>query len=100
MQISTKLSTSIEELKVDGKLLEDKKSFTFQYKPPGRFKNIYYRRRLQYSNIEDLSEIEMDLMPGLKLSWHYTGVEFQPDKKYLNNVMTRNFRRQVNIMIT
>ena len=96
MQISTKLSTSIEELKVDGKLLEDKKSFTFQYKPPGKFKNIYYRRQLHYSNIEDLSEIEMDLMPGFKLSWHYTGAPFQSDQKYLNDKMTRNLRRKVN----
>ena len=37
------------------------------------------------------SEMDMDLMPGFKLSWYYTGLEFTPDPLMEFPIFSNNY---------
>ena len=46
-------------------------------------------------SLEDLNKQaqEMKIMPGFKISWFYSGMEFEPVAKYSSNFNTKLFVR-------
>ena len=41
----------------------------------------------------DVKKQKLDLMPGFRISWHYCGIEVEPDAKYYNDARTMTFVR-------
>ena len=42
---------------------------------------------------EDVKQQKLDLMPGFRLTWWYTGAEVTPERKYKDTEMTKYFVR-------
>ena len=67
---------------------------TFSPPTPNGYRYISLNREI---DSEDLKTVKMDMMPGFKLSWWYTGAELKPERKYLNTALnqTKLFIRQI-----
>ena len=68
---------------------------TFAYTnftPPGDRKYVELTRDL---TSEDVEQSKLDVMPGLRFSWWYTGAELtpEPERKYKDDDMTKHFVR-------
>ena len=44
-------------------------------------------------NLEDARKANLEVMPGFKFTWYYTGMEVLPEAKYSDNPLTTSFRR-------
>ena len=69
---------------------------TFAYTnftPPGDRKYVELTRDLTSEDVEQQSKL--DVMPGLRFSWWYTGAELtpEPERKYKDDDMTKHFVR-------
>lgn len=53
---------------------------------PNGYRFISLKREI---NNEDLKIVNMDMMPGFKLSWWYSGVELKADRKYLDTALNQ-----------
>ena len=42
---------------------------------------------------EDVDKMELEMMPGFRFSWWYTGAEVTPDPKYKDEQITKHFVR-------
>ena len=54
--------------------------------------NRYIDQRTS-SNAREIASLNMDMMPGFRLSWWYTGENLEPEPKYLDRNMTKHFIR-------
>ena len=56
---------------------------------------IYHELKLERSGIseEEVDQQNLDMMPGFRFSWWYTGKEVKPDIKYKNRTITKQFVR-------
>ena len=62
------------------------KNFT----PPGYSQYIILSQDV---SPEEVEAQRLDLMPGFKFSWWFSGAEFTPDNKYKDYEMTKQFVR-------
>ena len=62
------------------------------FTPPARweYRSMYLSRDLRYEEIETQ---RLDLMPGFKFSWWYTGIEVTADNRYAYKEGTKQFVR-------
>ena len=68
----------------------DKTNASRNFTPPA------YRRSLNFNRAvssEDVEQSKLDVMPGFRLSWWYTGAEVTPERKYKDEEMTKQFVR-------
>ena len=54
------------------------------------YKNVVFNRDV---SSEDVEQVMLDVMPGFRLSWWYTGAEVTPDRRYKDYEMTKHFVR-------
>ena len=62
------------------------KNFT----PPGGYTSMRLARRV---TPQEVRKQKLDMMPGFKLTWHYSGMEVEPEAKYSNQSDTLAFVR-------
>ena len=60
------------------------------FTPPGSVQHLEHLRDV---STKDIDAQILDIMPGFKLSWWYTGANVTPDNKYKNDVITQQFIR-------
>ena len=63
---------------------KDVRFFEKKNTPPGR---IQYLDSFRFLSDKEIAEANLKLMPGFRFSWHYTGVDFDPDP-YLDIINT------------
>ena len=70
----------VDEHFLEGWLTSDALNFT----PPATDRKVKLSRHINLRNDDDLTNNEMDSMPGFRLNWHYTGLgdNVTPDSKY------------------
>ena len=57
------------------------------YTPPTKDRyDIQHLRNVVWA---DVKKQKLDLMPGVRITWHYSGMEVKPDSKYYNEDSTR-----------
>ena len=66
------------------------------YTPPGKLQQIRLFRKMVPS---DVRKQKLELMPGFKLYWNYSGVEVEKLAKYYNAKNTKAFVRNNSIII-
>ena len=76
---TTGMTSGYDKGFIDGKYFyEDKTVINANISSPGKYVSIQLYRDL---SSEDLATLEMDMMPGFRLSWHYTSHHtVKPDK--------------------
>ena len=79
-----------------GVLGDDQKTAYKNFTPQGDIPYTVYTMRDGVSN-EDVESQNLDVMPGLKLSWWYTGEEITPDNKFKDQEITKQFVRCVKL---
>ena len=72
---------------------KDLDSFEKKITPPGR---IQFLDSFRFINDKDINEANLKLMPGFRFSWHYTGVDFNPDP-YINIINTTKYEYTLSI---
>ena len=65
------------------------KNFTPPLTKYGTDKRSMSQRR--YSNRREIASVKMEMMPGFRFSWWYTGENLEPQPKYLNTTLTKHF---------
>ena len=83
---------NIEDL---GNVDADQTTVYKKYTPPGIKYSNPYQLIILFRNVssEDIEEQKLDVMPGFRFSWWYTGKEVTPDQKYKNKGITKQFIR-------
>ena len=83
---------SIDEFYIRGfdYLAADQTCVYTNFTPPSVYRSIGMKRKV---SSEDVLQQKLDLMPGFRFSWWYTGAEVRPDNKYKNEEMTKLFVR-------
>ena len=63
--------------------------------PPIRKSGTDYRHIEQrsYSTAREIAALKMEMMPGFRFSWWYTGKNLEPETKYLDRSLTKLFIR-------
>ena len=91
------LASGVEHYKIryDFDTLEDRLWNHRNYTPPGTgfgdyMRTISLERRVPH---EEMNNMLLDLMPGFKLSWFYSGLDRAADAKYSNEFRTKSFAR-------
>ena len=57
---------------------------TFNYTPPT---NVYYYIQLSRNVLPaDVRKQRLDMMPGFRYTWHYSGMEVEPEAKFYNDI--------------
>ena len=78
------LSSGQDRLRVDGTtIMETHRTYNFT-PPTGR----YGRHDISLSRYvlqADIRKQKLNVMPGFRVSWHYSGIEVEPEAKYYNN---------------
>ena len=69
---------------------------TKNYAPPGKLQQIRLFRKMVPS---DVRKQKLEIMPGFKLNWNYSGVEVEKFAKYYNAKNTKAFVRNNSIII-
>ena len=83
---------NIEDL---GNVDADQTTVYKNYTPPGIKYSNPYQLIILFRNVssEDIEVQKLDVMPGFRFSWWYTGKEVTPYKKYKNKGITKQFFR-------
>ena len=55
----------------------------------------YYIRLERVVSAEDLRQLKLNLMPGFRVKWYYSGTEVESVAKYINKLKTMAFVRNV-----
>ena len=72
----------------DSYLDDDKTTFYANFTPaPGKSRRISISRNVRS---EEVDKLKMDMMPGFRFSWWYTGTEVAPDKTFTYNTYEYN----------
>ena len=96
------LSSGWDEVTIDGNKLDndDQIEYYSSFTPPGPDKRNGYNvcrwvRFWREVSQDDIKDQDMDLMPGFKLSWWYTGLESGPESNYHDeeNALNKQFIR-------
>ena len=64
---------------------------TFNFTPPTH--DYYYIQLSREVLPADVRKQKLDMMPGYRVSWHYSSTEVEPEAKYYNDTSTRAFVR-------
>ena len=96
----TGMSSGVEDISImnHGTLNAALTSASFNFST--RYLNfVWFRLSRKWVSENDISKLEMDFMPGFRLSWYYTGMdsEVSPDSRF-NNTESLSFRRQVSLI--
>ena len=70
--------------------LDADETTTYKNFTPPRYN---YLRLLRDVSAEDINKQKLDMMPGFRFTWWYTGTKVTPDKKYKNEEITKQFVR-------
>ena len=83
-----------DELSVDYKIADFTHAL-LNYTPPtgGRYRSSYCIDLNRYVTIPDVRKQKLNLMPGFKLIWNYSGIKVKPEVKYANTHTTKAFVR-------
>ena len=68
---------------------------SFNYSPPAQNDyNIVLSRYVVQANI---MKQKLELMPGFRVTWHYSGIEVEPEAKYYNDnkAFVRNYSNHI-----
>ena len=84
------LSRGEDTLLVDGTILRETHR-TFNYTPPTRISYSIELHRLV--RLADVKKQNLDIMPGFRVTWRYSGAEVEPRAKYYNEIDTMAFVR-------
>ena len=60
------------------------------FTPPGYFQSIRHDRSVSF---EDIEKQKLEIMPGFRFSWWYSGEVVKPDNKYKNEKDNKQFAR-------
>ena len=71
---------------------------TYNYTPPTR--GSYYIELSREVLPADVRKQSLDMMPGFKVSWHYSGMEVEPEARYYSDTRTMAFVRNYSNNIT
>ena len=71
----------------------DLSTFYKNFTPPGSSTKTMNLRR--YVSSEEVEQVKLDVMPGFRFSWWYSGAEFEPEPQsaYRNYDLTKEFVR-------
>ena len=70
---------------------EDQTHLSFNFTP---IEEDYYELRLERQvSLGDVKKQHLNLMPGYRFSWYYSGMEVMPDAKYSDNSHSKKFVR-------
>ena len=98
----TGISSGVEEISIKkhGTINAGITSASFNFSTGER--NVWLKLSRRWVSQNDISKLEMDFMPGFRLSWYYTGMDsvVSPDSKYKNYIESLSFRRQVSLEIS
>ena len=83
-------SSDIVGMAVLGDRNPDQTAVYKNFTPPGTGGYMYLSRNV---STEDVETQRLDLMPGFRFSWWYTGAKVTPDNKYKDEEMTKQFVR-------
>ena len=83
-------SKDLVKMDVMGDLDADQTTAYTNLTPPVKYRDMYLRRVV---SSEDVVTQKLDVMPGFRLSWWYTGAEVTPDSNYKEKEMTKQFVR-------
>ena len=83
-------SGSKDEVYMDAYLDAEQTTVYKNFTPPVFRRYMTLQRDVSYKDVETQ---KLDLMPGFRISWWYSGEEFTPDNKYKDNWMTKKFVR-------
>ena len=85
-------SGSEDTVKMDGlgDLDADQTTAYKNFTPPGYYKSM---RLLPDVSSEEVETQKLDLMPGFRFSWWYSGAEIIPDNRYKDENITKQFVR-------
>ncbi len=73
-----------------GDLDADQKTAYTNFTPPIYFRSMSLYRRVSSEGVETQ---KLDVMPGFKFSWWYSGAEVTPDNRYNDDEITKQFVR-------
>ena len=76
-----------------GYLADDKTNAYTNFTPPGHTSRDYDIFFLQRVSSEVVEQQNLDLMPGFRFSWWYTGAEVTPDPIYKHDEISKYFVR-------
>ena len=68
----------------------DRTTVYTNFTPPGYSRDMILSRDV---SSEDVETQKLDVMPGFRLSWWYSGAEVTPDNNYKDEDMTKQFVR-------
>ena len=83
-------SGSKDEVYMDAYLDAEQTTVYKNFTPPGEYKHVSLSRDVTFEEIETQ---RLDLMPGFKFSWWYTGIEVTADNRYAYKEGTKQFVR-------
>ena len=88
-------------LRVDGTTMIETHR-TYNYTPPtgGRNSDSYHISLSRRVIPADVRKQKLNVMPGYRVSWHYSGIEVEPEAEYYNDASTRAFVRHYSNNIT
>ena len=95
----TGLTSGYDNAAVSGRVLEaGLTSVTVNFTPPAGAKGYRLAQLSRYIS-EDLTNIEMESMPGFRLSWHYSGLgdNVTPDSRFSDFQENKLFIRSVRV---
>ena len=92
------LSKGGDRLGVDGTTVKWMSSHTYNFSPPtGGYYGRFYIDLTREVLPEDVMKQKLNLMPGFRYTWHYSGIEVEPEDKYRNYRATQAFVRKGSI---
>ena len=68
----------------------DQQYISKNFTPPGGYTSVRLARRV---TPQEVRKQKLNLMPGFRLTWHYSGMEVEPEAKYSNQSDTLAFVR-------
>ena len=90
------LSSGRDRLKLKNRrIMETHKTFNYTSPTHDAYYTIELNRRVL---LADIRKQKLNLMPGFRYTWHYSGMEVEPEAKYYNYAKTRPFVRIIPII--
>ena len=78
-----------------GRIYPDIKQISKDYSPPAPIEHNKHISVKVNAILSDVRKQKIDLMPGFKLTWYYTGMKHRADAKYHNEDTTKSFVRNI-----
>ena len=70
----------------------DQMTINRDFSPPGYYKYMEMHREIIK---DDVKLMKLDIMPGLRVAWYYTGIDVKPEFSFIdkNNILSVSFLR-------